>query len=334
MKTLPRHELRKIALVTALLAVAPLPVFQSGYYLGVLAHFILLALLAVSLNIVFGETDQLFLFMGGLAGIGAYGTALLSDWVGISAWLTFPVAALFAGIVGMGVSWVSARRKFTVVLISILTLNLQLVISEALVGARDITGGSTGFSYDYFSLEPVAEAAGLNETFVLYYILLVLLVAVLLLYVALVNSRYGVAFDAIRQDEIAASSIGVDVVHYKVVAGFLGAFLFGVIGSFYALEAGYILPSAFAFKTVDVLVLIVLIVGGLRTTIGPVVGASIIVAIEEILGTTLTEWRAAIFGLLLIFLFLYFRNGVIPAADSFLARFGVDFGASAEDGDA
>lgn len=336
MNVLPRNEVRKIALVTALLAVAPLPVFQSSYYLGVLAHFVTVAMLAVALNIVFGETDQLFLFMGGLAGTGAYGTALLSDWIGISAWLTFPVAALFAGLVGTGVSWIAARRKFTVVLISILTLNLQLVISEVLVGARSITGGSTGFSYDYFSLEPVAEAVGLSETFVLYYILLVLLVAVLLLYVALVHSKYGVAFDAIREDELAASSIGVDVVHYKVVAGFLGAFLFGVIGSFYALEAGYVLPSAFSFQAVDVLVLIVLIVGGLRTTLGPVVGAGVIVAIEEILGMTLTEWRTAIFGLLLIFLFLYFRNGVIPAADSFLARFGVEFGKTkpADDGNA
>lgn len=323
MIALPRNELRNIGLAAVLLALAPLPVLGSSYYQTVLVHLLVVAMFAVALNVVFGQTDQLFLFMGGLAGIGAYGTALLTDWLGITAWLTLPIAALFAGLVGLSVSWIAAKRKFTVVLISILTLNLQLVISEVLVGARDITGGSTGFSYTYFSMSEIAEAVGLGEKLVLYYLSLLLLVCLLLGYVWLVHSNYGVAFQAIREDETAAASIGVDVVHYKIVAGFVSAFIFGFVGAFYALEAGYILPSAFAFQTVDVLVLIVLIVGGLRTTLGPVVGAGIVVAIEEILGATLTNWRTAIFGILLIFLFLYFRSGVIPAVDDRLSRIGV-----------
>lgn len=323
MNVFPRDEVRSIALVTVLLAIAPLPVLGSSYYQGVLAHLVVVAMFAVALNIVFGQTDQLFLFMGGLAGIGAYGTALLTDWLGVTAWFTLLIAALFAGLVGLTVSWIAAKRKFTVVLISILTLNLQLVISEVLVGARDFTGGSTGFAYRYFSLPTIADTIGLDEKLVLYYLLVLLLAGVLLVYVGLVHSKYGVAFNAIREDELAAASIGIDVVHYKIVAGFVSAFILGLTGAFYALEAGYILPSAFSFQTVDVLVLIVLIVGGLRTTLGPVVGAGIVVAIEEILGATLTNWRTAIFGALLIFLFLYFRSGVIPAVDDLLSRTGV-----------
>lgn len=323
MNGFPRDEIRNIALVTVLLALAPLPVLGSSYYQGVLAHLVVVAMFAVALNIVFGQTDQLFLFMGGLAGIGAYGTALLTDWLGVTAWVTLPIAALFAGLVGLTVSWIAAKRKFTVVLISILTLNLQLVISEVLVGARDFTGGSTGFAYRYFSLSTIADTVGLDEKLALYYLLLLLLAGVLLVYVGLVHSKYGVAFNAIREDELAAASIGIDVVHYKIVAGFVSAFILGLTGAFYALEAGYILPSAFSFQTVDVLVLIVLIVGGLRTTLGPVVGAGIVVAIEEILGATLTNWRTPIFGALLIFLFLYFRSGVIPAVGDLRSRTGV-----------
>jgi branched-chain amino acid transport system permease protein len=332
MNWLPGNSARDLSVLGVLLVVAPLPILGSSYYEGVLAHFVIFAMLAVALNIVFGETDQLFLFMGGLAGIGAYGTALLTDWLGVTAWLTLPVAALFAGLVGLSVSWISAKRKFTVVLISILTLNLQFVISEVLVGAREYTGGSTGFSYQYFSMDAIAETVGVNETLVLYYLMVLLLLALLVAYVALVNSRYGVAFNAIRQDELAAASIGVDVVHYKVFAGFLSAFMFGVIGAFYALEAGYVLPSAFSFQTVDVLVLIILIVGGLRSTLGPVVGAGIIVAIEEMLGSTFTNWRTAIFGALLIIIFLYFRSGVIPAVDNLRSgRFGRRFGGAEEE---
>jgi branched-chain amino acid transport system permease protein len=324
----PRSELRNVGLIAAVLALAPVPLLGSSYYEGVFAHLVIVAMFAVALNIVFGQTDQLFLFMGGLAGIGGYGTALLANWTGVNPWLTLLVSALVAGLVGLVVSWISAKRNFTVVLISILTLNLQLVLAEFYSGARDITGGSTGFPYRFLSLEPVATAVGLSEKAVLYYVGLVILVALLLVYIWLVNSHYGVAFSAIREDEIAAASIGVDVVRYKVIAGFLGAFTFGFVGAFYTQEAGYILPSAFSFLTVDVLVLIVLIVGGLRTTLGPVVGSVIVVAIEEVLVSTLTDWRSAIFGLLLIVLFLYFRRGVVPAVRDVFQSAGVTDSAS------
>lgn len=315
MRAAVRSELSRVAVVVALLALAPLPVLGQTYYEGVLARLLLVAIVAIGLNIVFGHTDQLFLFMGGLAGLGAYGTALLADWTGVTAWLTLVVAALVAGLLGLAVSWVSAKRRFTVVLISILTLNLQLVLSETFVGARDLTGGSTGFSYrSYFSLATVAGPLGVPEKLVLYYLALAMLVAVLGVYVWLTTSRYGIAFDAIREDEVAAASIGVDVVYYKSLAGFIGAAIIGFAGAFMAREASYMLPGEFTFLSVDVLVLIVLIVGGLRTTLGPVVGSAIVVGIEELLASYAAEWRTAIFGALLILLFLYFRQGVVNAA--------------------
>ena len=319
---LPRDAVRNVVLVALVLAIAPLPVLGSSYYEGVLGHMVIFAMFAVALNIVFGQTDQLFLFMGGLAGIGGYGTALLADWTGISPWITLLISALVAALLGLVVSWISARRKFTVVLISILTLNLQLVLVEIFGGARDVTGGSTGFPYEYLSFEGAAAAVGVSEDVVLYYFALLLLVGLLLVYVWLVNSRFGVAFHAIREDDLAASSIGIDVVRYKVVAGTVAAFAFGLVGAVYVQEANYILPADFAFLTVDVIVLIVLIVGGLRTTLGPVVGAAIVVAMEEILVSNFTQWRSAIFGLLLIFLFLYFRSGVVPAVADLVENLG------------
>ncbi len=323
MRPAVRRELRNVGVVVAVLTVAPLPVLGSSYYEGVLARLVLVAILAVGLNIVFGHTDQLFLFMGGLAGLGAYGTALLADWTAVSAWVTLPVAALVAGLLGLATSWISAKRRFTVILISILTLNLQLVLSEAFVGARDITGGSTGFPYrEYFSLGALADPLGLPEKVVLYYLALVLLGAVLLVYVWLTTSRHGIAFDAIREDELAAASIGIDVVYYKTLAGFVGAFVIGLAGAFLAREAGHMLPGEFTFLAVDVIVLIVLIVGGLRTTLGPVVGAAIVIGIEELLATHAAQWRTAIFGALLIVLFLYFRQGVVNAVFDLLEDAG------------
>ncbi len=318
-------EARNVLLVAAVFALAPLPVLGSSYYESVLAHLVLIALLAVALNIVFGHTDQLFLFVGGLAGLGAYATGLTADALGVSAWLTLLPAAVLCGLVGLAVSWVAAKRNFTVVLISILTLNLQLVFTEVFVGARDITGGSTGFPFEYFGLEVVADAVGVGEKLVLYYLVVLLLVLTLFLYLRLVHSKYGVAFDAIREDEIAAESIGIDVVRYKTIAGFVGAFLIGLIGAFFARESAYILPGSFTFLAVDVIVLIVLVVGGLRTTLGPVVGATIVVAVEEFLSSaqSLQSWRTAIFGALLIVLFLYFRRGVVRSVRETLVDLGV-----------
>ena len=314
---------RKLALVAAVFVLAPIPIAGSGYGVGVLTRVLLFALFALALNIVFGHNDQLFLFMGGLGGIGAYTTALVADTVGVTAWLALPVAALVCGIIALSVSWISARRRFTVILISILTLNLQLVFAEAFVGARDLTGGSTGFPYELFSISGIAGAVGIPTTVVLYYVILAFLVAAMVLYIWLINSKYGMAFEAIREDETAAASIGIDVVRYKTIAGFVAGVIIAVAGTLLAREATYVTPSIFTFLAVDVIALVVLIVGGIRQPYGPIVGAVVVEAIEAALSNYAADWRAAIFGALLIVLFLYFRSGIIVTVRDLLEEYEV-----------
>lgn len=322
--TLPR--MRTLAVVAAVLAVAPIPVAGSGYYVGVLSRILVFALFALALNIVFGHTDQLFLFVGGLGGVGAYTTALIADTVGMTAWLALPAAALLCGGIALSVSWVSARRRFTVVLIAVLTLNLQLVLSEAFIGARGLTGGSTGFPYELFSIAGVAEAVGVPTAVVLYYVILAFLLTAMVVYIRLINSTYGMAFEAIREDEVAAESIGIDVIRYKTTAGFVAGVIIGVAGTLLAREATYITPSIFSFLAVDVIALVVLIVGGIRRTYGPIVGAVVVEAIEATLSNYAADWRTAIFGGLLILLFLYFRSGVIVSARDLLEELDVSVG--------
>lgn len=317
---------RTLAIVGIIFILAPIPVFNSGYFVGVLSRTLLFALFALALNIVFGHNDQLFLFMGGLGGIGAYSTALIADAIGITAWVALPIAAVLGGLIGMAVSWISARRQFTVILISILTLNLQLVFVETFIGARDLTGGTTGFPYEPFSIDVVVEALGVPDAVVLYYVILAILLACMVFYLWLIHSRYGMAFEAIREDEVAAESIGIDVVRYKSIAGFIAGFIIAIAGAMLAREASYVTPSIFAFLSVDVIALIVLIVGGIRQTYGPIVGAVIVEAIEAALGTYASNWRTAIFGALLIVLFLYFRSGVIVAARNLLDEYDISFG--------
>ncbi|MFB6353062.1 MAG: branched-chain amino acid ABC transporter permease [Halobacteriales archaeon] len=277
--------------------------------------FLTFAALATALNIIFGETDQLYLFTGGLAAIGAYTTALSADYLGVSPWLTLVAGAIAAGSLGALVSYVAARRRFTVIVLAILTFAFQSIIMELLVGLRDITGGSTGFRFTALQIEPVQAALGISRYTVAYYALVGVFALAVGSYSWLVRSKYGLAFEAIRQDEIAAEATGIDIVRQQAFAGFVGASLIGLVGPFYAQSTGLVIPSLFSFASVDVLVLIVVVLGGLRTTFGPLAGAAVVTYLYDVL-SEFGQWRTVAFGLLLTFLFIYFRQGILPAVTS------------------
>lgn len=314
--------------VAVVIGLLPLFFFNGTYEARLLTQFLVFAILVIGLNIVFGHTDQLFLFLGALAGTGTYITALLAQLLGVSAWVTLLIGAATAGLLGLIVSYIAAKRNFTVITIAVLTLALQLAFIEFISGARDITEGTTGFPFDGLTIGVLESALGLDPQLILYYTLAVLLIGTLTFYTWLINSRFGLAFDAIRQDEQAAESIGIDVVKYKTAAGCIGAGIIGLVGPFYAQAEGYVAPTMFAFQNIDVLVIIMLILGGIRTRYGPIVGAAAIIVLEQVLQQA-GQWRLTLLGVLLVFLFLYFRSGIMPwvltYANKARQRVGVPF---------
>ncbi len=271
----------------------------------------LLAILALALNIVFGHTDQLLLFTGAMAAIGGYVSILLANYLGVSPWATILVGALLAGGVGALVTFVAARRGLGIIVIAIITLALQFSFIELINHYRDITGGATGLRVTGLTIPQLSELPLISDDFVLFYIIGIILLALMGLYYYLMHSKYGLAFEMIRQDQGAAESIGVDVVRYKVLAGFIATFTIGLAGPFFGQRSGFLSPGTFEFIEVDVLVLIMLVVGGLRTMYGPLVGAAVIVWINRQL-RDYAEYRSIMFGVLLIVLFLYFRQGIVP----------------------
>lgn len=308
-----------LGMVIVVLALAPFVIVQSGstFRAQLMISLLILASLAIALDIVFGQTDQLFLFLGGLAGVGTYATIGLSEWLGMSAWWFVLVSAFLAGSIGLLVSYVAARRRMTIIVIAILTLSLQLASEEVFDSWIELTGGSTGIRFDGLEIAVLSELFGtvfdprVGSRMALYYLLLVGFIGLILGYRHLLRTRYGLAFKAIRQDEIAAESIGIDVIRYKSFAGFTAAFIIGLIGPFYAQSRFIVTPALFTFVTVDVMVLIILVLGGMRTLTGPIVGATIVIYLSEILRGA-ERWTTTIFGALLIVLFLYFRSGIVP----------------------
>ena len=303
----------KILLVAVVFAV--LPAFAtSGYLLRVFTLMVAFALFALSLNVAFGHTDQLFLFVGAVAGIGGYTTVIVANMLGVTPWLLIPLGVVLAGAVGALVSYIGAKRRFTVILIAVFTLTIELAINQFFVGARSLTGGTTGLR---------VEGLGLESDMVFYFLFVAVLVAYALLYDRLIHSRFGLAFDAIRQDELAAESIGVDVVRYKTIAGALAAMMIGLAGVLYGFYEGRMYPSTYSFNNIDVAILIMLTLGGMRTLIGPIFGAIFIFWVEEQLAGY-SDWRLVVFGVLLIVLFLYFRDGIVPRVGELLAERDLD----------
>ncbi len=296
-----RNELGWIGGIGVVFALLPV-VATSRPQLRMITLIASFALFTIGLNIVFGHTDQLFLFVGALAGIGGYSTVILAESTGLSPWLTLPMAVGLTGAIGGLVSYIAARRNMSIILIAIFTFALQLAVNEFFVGAREITGGSVGMSAEVVNIET-------NLTF--YYVFVALLILYLAVYAALMNSKYGLSFMAVRQDQVAASSVGVDIVRTKVIAGTIAALMIGLAGAFYAFWAGWISPGTYSFQAIDVLVLIMLTLGGMRTLTGPVVGAILLVLINDVLASY-PRWRLVIFGSILIVMFLAFREGIVP----------------------
>jgi len=323
-----------LAAVLVVLALAPIPLFTSrGAYLSrIFLLIVIFATMAIAVNIAFGHVDQLLLFSGGIAGLSSYFTILVAGGLGITPWITLPVAAVVTGAIGYSVVNFAARLKMDIVGLSILTFAIQLVITELANGLINVTGGVTGHQFSGLTIQPLVSGFGVSSTASLYYVILVVMGLVFVVYRRLMNSTYGLAFEMIRQDDDASESIGIDVVRYKSLAGFVSLFILGIIGPFFAQLQGFVSPSLFTFNSIDVLVLIMLILGGVRTMYGPLLGAIIIVLINQILSTA-SEYQTAIYGLLLMVLFLYFRSGIIPWARTILTeRLGLDWAAPSSTG--
>jgi branched-chain amino acid transport system permease protein len=297
-----------IGVVAVVLGLVPLipAVGDSRTYMGLAIGVLVFACYAVAFNVIFGSTGQLFLCVGALAGVAGYGAAIMTDRVGLPMVLGLLIGTAASAALGALFSWVSVRRSLDVIFTGIVTLTFSLGFANLLLGQRDLTGGETGLVVE------AGEGTLLRELVPPYYVFLLVLVAFLGIYRLLQRSHFGWAFRALRDDEMTAELAGVDVSHYRIWAGFIGSAMLGLVGALYAYQEGFISPSTFAFAHVDVRTLVVLAFGGIGTMLGPVIGAVAFGFIDEWL-RDLGQLRVAIYGAVLLALFLGFRGGVGPA---------------------
>lgn len=301
-----RAEYVTLLLVAALLALVPLALGGSAYYLRISTLMLIYMAYAIAFNIIFGHTRQLFLCVGALAGCSAYISVLLVIRMGFSPWATIPVGILCAAILGGVITYVSVRRELGIIFVGIVTLVFSMIFHNLMLGLREWTNGETGIVTK--GLGPAVLAPGLGS----YYAILGVLMAALVLYHLLMRSRAGTAFRAIADDEFAAELAGIDVTKYKVLAAVVGSALIGAVGAIYAFYGGFINPTVYGFATVDVVVLVTLLLGGMGTLLGPIIGGVLFSILDELV-RPLGRLNVLVYGVLIIVLVITFRHGLVAA---------------------
>lgn len=243
------------------------------------------------------------------AGIGGFGSAILTDRVGLPMVIGILVAGLTAGLFGAALSWVAVSRSLDTIFTGIVTLTFSLSYESFVLGRRDLTGGENG-------LPIVAGSESiLADQVTPYYLFLGLVAAYLVLFRLIQRSRLGWAFRALRDDETAARLAGVDVARYRVYAGLIGAIMLGIAGAMFAHHRSFIGDSTFAFGSVDVRVLVMLAFGGIGSLLGPILGAATFTVLDELL-VDYAQLREALYGVVALILFLGFRRGAVPAIET------------------
>ncbi len=294
-----------VAIAAAVLAAVPLALGGSGYLMSLATTALVFAAYAIGMNVIFGSSGQLFLCLGALAGVAGFTSVLLADDQGWPLALSVTTGVVLATAIGALFSWVAVRRNLGVIFVGIVTLAFSLVFTNLVQGLRTLTGGETGRVVD-------AGGAALRGPISSYYLFLGVVVGFLALYRWLEGSRTGWAWRALKDDPVAAELAGVDVARARILAGTIGAAMVGLIGALFAHHEAFISPTSYAFAHVDVRVLIVIAFGGIGSLLGPVVGAVTLGVIDEVL-RPLGQLRLAVYGALLLALFLGFRRGVVPA---------------------
>ena len=282
----------------------------SGYLITILITILIYAMLAHSLNIITGHAGQISLGHAAFFGIGAYISALLYTEAGFPFWISVPLAAIGAGIVGalLGIPCLRVRDDF----LAITTMGINFVV-EAIFLYIPFFGGAMGIGGinlpKWFGREMTKPQ----------YFLLILVVFVLLLFLdrRMGRSWIGLAWASIREDEQAAGAMGVDVVRFKVLAFVLGSAIAGLAGGFYAHFLTFIMPQNFGFGQ-SIVILCMVVFGGIGTRWGPIVGAVFLGILPEI-SRPVMEYRILIYGVLLLAM-MRFQPGGLLGPESILSK--------------
>jgi branched-chain amino acid transport system permease protein len=296
--------MRKYFSLFALAILSLLPLLGlSSYVMHILILVIMWATIGMSWNLLGGYCGQVSFGHAAYFGVGAYTAGILYSKLAVSPWwgvpLSIPVVALFSLILGFIV--LRLRGPF----FALATLASGEVMRVSAENMEGVTGGTRGI---------LIQARTWIEKTWYYYIILIIAVGTFFLVKKLIESKLGYYFVAIREDQDAAESLGINTTLYKTTALCISGTLTGIAGAFYTNYMGYIDPHvAFALHDISIVTIMIVMVGGVATLWGPFVGAIIMVLLAEFIRSLpgLGAAHQTLFGILLIVIIIFLPNGIV-----------------------
>ena len=298
----------------AALAVVALPLLGVGsYVLHVMILVMTFAIFAVAYNLVTGYLGLKTFGHHAFFGLGAYGSALISIHLGIGAWASLWMGATLAAALGLFIGLPILRIK-SMAHVAVVTLAFAEIVRLSCSNLKGLTRGELGLwgipAFQALRLPVLGEVGFSPANKTGYYYLAALLLGVTLLVTAVIlRSKVGLAILAIRDGEDAAESLGVNLTRIKLGVFALSAFMVGVAGAFYAHYVGILTPSAAIGADLMILVIAMVLVGGLGTFAGPLVGALLLTSSAESL-RFLDQYRLLVYGGLIVLIVLFAPRGL------------------------
>ena len=322
----PRLKQLAIAFLLAGLIIWPFYASRGSVDLATLA--LIYVMLGLGLNIVVGLAGLLDLGYVGFYAVGAYSYALLNQYLGLDFWSCLLIGGLVAAFFGFILGFPVLRLRGDY--LAIVTLGFGEIIRILLLNWTSITGGPNGISQipkpTLFGLEfsrrakeegniPFHEFFGIDyssgyKVIFLYLLALLLVIATLWVINRLLRMPIGRAWEALREDDIACQSLGMNKTAIKLSAFTIGAAFAGFAGTFFAARQGFISPESFTFIE-SAIILAIVVLGGMGSQMGVVLAAIIMTILPE-LAREFNEYRMLMFGLLMVFMMIWRPAGLMP----------------------
>lgn len=294
---------RGLWIIAAILAVLLLTL-HDGFYLDIAIRMAINAIIVLMLNLLIGFAGQISLGHAAFVGIGAYASAILPgryDWPPA---LALAAGAGLSGLLALALARPILRLKGHT--LAMATLGFGIIVSVVLTNETALTGGPDGMPVADFTLLGISPSGDRG------WLLLVGSLLILCVWgsINLIDSPFGRALRALHGSEVAASVVGVDLARYKMSIFVLSAVPTSVMGSLSAHYIGFVTPNLAGFMhSIELLTMVV--VGGMASIYGSVLGAVLLTALPQLLAT-LEGWETVAFGMILILTMIFLPKGLIP----------------------
>lgn len=284
-----------------LIALAIVPLFADSFTVRMATLAGIGSILALSLNLLYGFAGQISFGHGGFYALGAYGAALVAQNLVSDLAVAIPIAVIATIIIAslIGAPVLRLRDHF----LGLATLAIGLVIYTVLNQWTDLTGGPSGMSI------PTTALFGIELDSTIYHLLVIVILAVVVIGITtLVNSKVGWALRALKADEAAAASVGINVAKYKIIAFGISAGIAALGGTLYAFLDNYIAPETFGIHA-SIMILTMVVVGGLGSNLGAVIGGAFFISLP-MLFIEVQEYQHVIYGAVLLLFILFLPGGI------------------------